>query len=435
MAAGRKASVMAPVRRPTRARRALHILLALAVAGLAVFALDAWPEMYLRRARAALQRLDYDSARASLDRYLKSRPGSAEAHLLLAQLDRRANHPADAARHLDACFFLGGPPDAIELERGLALIQNGVYNDRLDALVAKHLTRPDADEYLILEALSQGLTKTYRLKEALVCLNRMLELHPDSTYALRRRGWVHAQGEHHDLAEADYRRALDLDPGDAVARLGLAEILLNARKDGPAAAEHYERLWAVRPDASVAQGLAQSWRLAGRLEDARRLLDAWLRVHTDDALALMERGRVALDEQAPEEALPLLRRAVALAPYLYQAHYSLCTCLSTLGRTAEAKECQGRMEQAKVQVKKDKEEMAELTGRLQQAPDDADLRCRIAELFLRYGEGEGLRWLQINLQSHPDHRPTHLALAGYYERQGQLDRAAMHRRSAGAGGK
>jgi hypothetical protein len=133
-----------------------------------------------------------------------------------------------------------------------------------------------------------------------------------------------------------------------------------------------------------------------------------------------------------EEAVTLLRQAEANAPYLFDAHYSLSLCLTRMGRMAEAEACQVRMEQAKEEGKKIKEEMAQLTRQLQQTPDDADLRCRIAQLFLRYGEEEGLRWLLLNLQNHPNHRPTHLALADYYDKQGQTARAAEHRRLAGA---
>jgi tetratricopeptide (TPR) repeat protein len=292
------------------------------------------------------------------------------------------------------------------------------------------MARADADQYVILEALSQGLTKTYRLKEALVCLNRMLVLQPNSAYALRRRAWIYAQSEEQEMAEADYRRALEIDPEDSGARLGLAEILLH-QKNGAEAAGHFERLRASREDSTIALGLAQSWRLAGRLEDARRLLDDWLRSHPRDGLALAERGQVAMDEEALEEAVNFLRQAEANAPDLFDAHYTLFLCLTRLGRTAEAEACRVRMEQAKDEGKKLKEEMAQLMAQLQQAPGDADLRCRIAQLFLRYGEEEGLRWLQLNLQQHPNHQPSHLALADYYEKQGQPAPAAEHRRQAG----
>ena len=423
---------MAPPRKPGRVkRRVFSALLLLVVAILAGVGIYYWPERYLHAARTALQHLDYESARSSLLRYLEARHNSAEAHLLLAQLDRRANNYADAARHLSACQRLGGPADAIALERGLGLIQNGIYNPELDALCARHMARADADHYVILEALSQGLTKTYRLKEALVCLNRMLVLQPNSAYALRRRAWIYSQSEELEKAEADYRRALEIDPEDSGARLGLAEILLRFRKNGAEAAEHFERLRASRQDSTIALGLAQSWRLAGRSEDARRLLDDWLRSHPRDGLALAERGQLAMNEEAFEEAVNFLRQAEANAPYLFDAHYTLFLCLTRLGRTAEAEECRVRMEQAKDESKKLKEEMAQLTRQLQQAPDDADLRCRIAQLFLRYGEEEGLRWLLLNLQQHPNHRPSHLALADYYDKQGQPAPAAEHRRQAG----
>jgi tetratricopeptide (TPR) repeat protein len=403
-------------------------LTAVSLIGLGIYY---WPQRYLHEARAALKRQDFPTARAALLRYLEARPNQAEAHLLLAQLERRANNYEEAKRHLAACLRLGGSAEAVELERGLAAIQTGVYNAELDALCSKHLARADADQYLILEALSQGLTKTYRLNEALICLNRMLVLQPDSSYALRRRAWIYTQNERQDLAEADYRHALEVDPEDSVARLGLAQILLNVQKKGAEAAEHFERLWSTRQDATVALGLAQSWRLAGRSQDARRLLDDWLRSHPGDAVALAERGQLAMDEQALEEAVTLLRRSVAHDPYLFDAYYTLFLCLTRLGRTVEAEECRLRMEQAKEEAKKTKEEMAQLTRQLQQAPDDADLRCRIAQLFLRNGEEEGLRWLLLNLQHHPNHRPSHLALADYYDKQGQIALAAEHRRLAG----
>jgi tetratricopeptide (TPR) repeat protein len=408
-------------------RPAVLVLLGLSAVGLALLGAHRWPERHLRNARAALTDRKYDVARASLLRYLNARPNSAEAHLLLAQLDRRANNYADAASHLDACERLGGPSDAIAMERALAVIQNGAYNPELDRWCYEHLQRNDADQYVILEALSQGFTKTYRLKEAMACLQRMLVLQPDSSYALRRRAWIYSQGEEHDRAEADYRRALEIDPEDAAARLGLAEILLNVRKNGREAAEHYERLWAGKHEGTIALGLARGWRLLGRNADARRLLDDWLSLHPTDASALAERGRLALDEQATEQGVALLRRAITLAPYLRDANYTLYLESTKQGRKAEAEACQERMKQSE----KVREELAQLTRRLGAAPDNADLRCRIAQIFLSYGdEEEGVRWLLCTLQNHPRHAPSHRVLADYYQKRGQNDRAAEHRRLA-----
>jgi tetratricopeptide (TPR) repeat protein len=388
-------------------------------------AIHYWPERHLSAARGALQRHDYDGARTSLHRYLEARPESAEAHLLMAQLDRRSNRYDEAAAHLDACRRLGGPAEAIDLERALGAVQSGVLNAESVKLCYEHLSQEDADQLLILEALSQGFTKIYHLKEATFCLERMLALEPDNNYALRRRAWIHFQEGEYDRAEADYRRAVEIDPSDAVARQGLAQILLEIRKDFAGAAEHYEQLWPDQQDPTVVQGLARSWLLLGRVADARRLLDGWLTAHPEDPLILMERGRLAQEEDDSELSVKLLRRAIALAPNLIEANNALYQCLNRQGRKAEAEECLVRVRQAK----ENRDQLTALFRRLQQAPDDADLRCQVARLFLQLGqEEEGIRWLQVTLKRHPNHGPSHLALANYYDKIGQTTLAAQHRR-------
>jgi tetratricopeptide (TPR) repeat protein len=372
-----------------------------------------------------LERRDYDRSRASLLRYLEARPKSAEGYLLLAQLDRRANNYQDAAKHLDICRRLGGPADRIKLERALGAIQDGIWEVEHAKACYEHLSRGDADEYGILEAMGQGFLKIYRLDEARACFERMLALQPDSNFALRRRAWIHSQSEQHDLAEADYRRALEIDPEDHAARLGLAEILLEVRRNGPEAVEHFELLRQVQQDSAVMVGLARSLRLVGRVEDARCLLDGWLKQHPGDALALAELGRAALDANELDEAAILLRRATALAPYHRDANYSLYLCLTRQARIDEAEACNRRIEKAK----EARAQIAGLTRELRASPSDVELRCRIAQLFLSYGaEEEGVRWLFATLRMQPRHRSSHLALADYYEKKGEAARAAEHRR-------
>jgi tetratricopeptide (TPR) repeat protein len=405
------------------ARRAVLLAaLGLAAAGLVWFGVWYWPGRHLRTARAALRERDYAAARASLVRHLEGHPDSAEGHLLLAQLDRRANRYADALEHLDEAERLGAPEGEVDLEHALLTVQRGVYNARLDQLCYDHLARADEDrQYLILEALSQGFSKTYRLKEAKTCLDRMLVLRLDSGYALRRRAWIFFQDRQYNRAEADYRRALKVDPEDRVARLGLAQLLLDVRKNGREAARHFERLARTRRDAAVVLGLGRSWRLLGRGADARRLLDKWLADHPTDAIALTDRARLSMDRGATAEAAALLRRAVVQAPYLDEANYLLLLCAERQGRMADAEACQERMRQAK----KDREELAALTARLHRTPADPDLRCRIAGLFLRLGqEEEGVRWLRTTLDNYPGHRPSQRLLADYI---------ARHRRPASGG--
>jgi Tfp pilus assembly protein PilF len=53
-------------------------------------------------------------------------------------------------------------------------------------------------------------------------------------------------------------------------------------------------------------------------------------------------------------------------------------------------------------------------------------------ISLRAGAAEeGLRWLNSALKEDPHYAPAHKALADYYQRHGDFNRAAQHRQKAG----
>jgi tetratricopeptide (TPR) repeat protein len=414
----------------TLARQArLLLLMAIAGLGLALLIVSYWPELYLRSARQALERRDFAAAHADLERYLTARPNHAEAHLLLARLDRRANQIRAAAKHLDACQRLGGFAEEVELERALIALQNGDFDPRLEQICRRHAVPGDPQEFFILEALSQGYSKAYYLDEALFCLNRMLEIQPDNGYAVRRRAWIYSTLGKYNKAEADYRRALEIDAADTTARLGLAELLLDIRHDGAAAFEQFDRLWAAQKDSATTVGRARSLLLLGRTEEGRQLLDDWLSGHRDDSAALTARGKLALEEKDLALAESLLRQAVALAPLDPRANHTLHHCLIQQGKTSDAEQYQARFQQ----TEKDFKKLDELMQQLKQQPDDPERRCQVADIFLRHNqEAEGERWLLTTLRTHPDHAPTHKLLADYYRRIGRHDLAERHQQLAGA---
>ena len=56
----------------------------------------------------------------------------------------------------------------------------------------------------------------------------------------------------------------------------------------------------------------------------------------------------------------------------------------------------------------------------------------IGSIFLRLGQERlGLDWLYRALAHDPNHRPTHQALAEYYAKKGDQERAAQHAQRAG----
>ena len=65
-------------------------------------------------------------------------------------------------------------------------------------------------------------------------------------------------------------------------------------------------------------------------------------------------------------------------------------------------------------------------------PHDPALHFELGELLTRVGQGElGVSWFHSALRQDPGYAPAHRALAEHYERVGDRERAASHRRQAG----
>jgi predicted Zn-dependent protease len=387
-----------------------------------------WAFHHSRSARRALQRYDLPRARAHLSLCLEVWPTSAQTHFLAARTARRAGDTEDAERHLNGASRLGWPEGAIDLERALLQAQRGELA-KVEANLLP-ISREDTDEApLVLEALAQGYLMTYRLAEALHCLDRLLTLEPDHPRALVWRGEV--KERRNDLAEAirSYGRAVELVPDDEAARLRLALALTRADRVGEAAG-HFQVLLARQPgNAEVLLGLARCRRSQGRGTEAREFLDALLANHPDHVEGLCEKGKLALEDRQPDAAERLLRRACALAPFDRDANYNLVQCLLHLDKKDEARGLQARLDR----ITADLQRAADLTRKVAAAPMDPGLRHEIGVLFLRNGQEKGgLRWLHSALQAAPGHRPTHATLAEHYQRSGQ-PQAAAHQRAATGG--
>jgi Tfp pilus assembly protein PilF len=419
--------LLTPLRRsPRRTLVAALLILGLAAAGYAG-GRALWLEHHLRAAAEALDRHDYRRAEDHLAPCLAAAPSSPRAHFLAARAARATSHWDEAEDHLRACARLGWPEDAVTLERVLLQVQRGEH--RFVPYLRTRLAQGDPETLAILEVLTDEYVRTYRLRDALDTLGAYLERRSDDVQALVGRGRVWEQLFHFADAERDYRRAVEVDPDNDEARGRLAETLLVRGTPGEAA-EHFERLLARRPDGPpLLFGLARARRREGRTDEARRLLGRVLEREPAHVGALTELGRLALDEGDPAEAEGLLRRAVAAAPDDVPAHAALYDCLRLAGGE-EARACGEKLQR----LRADLERIDALTREVGKRPDEPGPRSELGVLFLRHGEEEkGVRWLTLALELDPGYVPAHQALAAYFERTGQPERAAYHRRFAPRG--
>jgi tetratricopeptide (TPR) repeat protein len=412
-----------------RGRRIALLLLALILLGSAgvLGGLRLWALNHFRAGQQALQRYDFPEALEHLERCLRAWPNQSAAHLLAAQAARRADLLERAEAHLQACEQGRSTPETA-LEQLLLRAQRGELGE-VEGLLQRLILDNHPEKDLVIEALIQGYLRLSAYGRAHGALTDLLESEPDHPWAWYWRGQLQDRVDRPAKALADYRRAVELAPHRAIFRLHLALALVQTGRH-PEARPMLERLLRERPkDPEVRLGLARCLRGLNLPGEAIPHLDLLLGDHPDHAVGWAERGLAFRDQGDSTEAVRCLRRAFALQPYSYAIVFALFTELRAQGNEQEARILQERVES----TKRDQLRIQELTAQQAGEPHNAELRCEIGKIFLRnQSDAAALHWLFAALQVDPNHRPTHAALAEYYQAKGNIEAAALHRQRATA---
>jgi tetratricopeptide (TPR) repeat protein len=377
-------------------------------------------------AQAALAADRPGEARSRLDLCLLVWPHNSEVHLLAARAARLSGDAQAAEAHLNQCLKLNGEAtEAVQLEFLLLRVQTGdleaVASPLIDCVEKGH---PDSP--LILETLARAYIHLLRYKPAYACLSRWIELRPDEAKAYQWRGWVLERLSRYKVAMEDYQRALELNPDLFPVRLRVAEMLLED-KQAPEALPHLERLYRQAPDNPEVQARLGMCRfLQNQTEDARRLMEAAVVHLPNDASLLISLAKLDLQEGHGAEAEQRLRKVLQADPSDTEALYSLASALQLQSRSDESAAVLKEYERYKDQVDR-------ANKLLQEVADSPTARAadfvELGELLLRIGrERLGVYWLEQALEREPDHPAAHTALADYYEKKGDQDKATAHRR-------
>jgi Tfp pilus assembly protein PilF len=318
--------------------------------------------------------------------------------------------------------------------------------ERTEALRAAHSGRFDDAEPLLrralernpddlepIKALALGHVGAGMFAEAEPHLSRWCALRPDDAEPFKQRMVVRHQraraaangaDQQRMMAEAaaDGLRALQLDPDDGPVAQEVIWLLLQVGR--VAEADQLCRHWLKQQpdDLWLTYLLAKIDYARGATADARALLDALLQRHLQFTPVLLLRAVLYNEAGESDKAVPLLRQVLALdRDHPREARYQLSLALA---RTGQAEEAQRLM----AEVQKDN-----LDGLLAfpHDPDAVGVKLQRAEACLGAGrEEEALRLLAPVLEPAPGSAPAHALLADYYERKGQPERAAEHRRRA-----
>ena len=400
-----------------------YALLAATAVGLWYLGEWTWGLYQYRQAVAAIQQRDFPAALVHLQTCRKVWPRDGNLWLLSAQTARRAGDFSAAEEMLAVAKRQGVLTRDLHVESSLLTAQQGRYAAVEDFLHERLKTyRPDFP--LIAEVVSAELMRTYRLAEARQVLADWISVQPNDVEVVLRSGWVAEHQFDFDAAVVDYRRVLELDPSRAAVRLRLVDILLKIRRPEEAATYVDQLLMQPNPDAELVVLAVRCRRELGKREGLRELLERLPPTKRAEPLVLAEFAQLSMLEGDLAQAEAQFRTALEKLPRERHLLYGYQQCLSRLAKTTEAQQV-GKLIQ---EVDRDGRRMGDILGALAKNPADADLRHEGGQLFLRNGLAEdGIRWLNMAIESDPNHRASHTFLADYYEKNGEAPHAQRHR--------
>lgn len=409
-------------RRPRVALLLLTIVLAGGTgAGLYLFGLHEW--------HAALKSLEKEQAveaQQHLKWCLQMWPWSTPVHLKAARAARLKGDFQEAESHLKQCLKLQkGSTAETELEFLLLRVQEGEV-DAVAPVLWQCVEQHHSESPLILETLAQAYIHDLRFGPALSCLNHCLEIAPDRALARYWHGWIYEYLGDRNEALQDYQQAIQLDPDYIPARRRLADLCLQLVRVEEAL-PHLEYLQQHFPDrADVQANLGHCRYLQGDLAEARRLLESAVEQLPNDLTVLILLGRLENQEGHFRQAEHWLRRALAVDATDPEAYHLLVRSLQGQNRPEDAEVEEEHRIQALTRVKRIHQLLREAA---QQPLSNPDSMCEIGQLFLDGKEDRlALYWLHQALEVDSSHVPTHRALAQYYEKKGDTERAKAHRR-------
>lgn len=289
----------------------------------------------------------------------------AEEHVERAHEHFEAARWEEAESELRRALSLDPSRTEWHFNLGLTLEAAGRWAAAIRALLDAHRLDPEEAQTSLL--IGVNYLRLDKPRRAVQWLERAHALESDAADPLVHLIEAHARLGEHDKAEVCFYMAVQLpDVDEALAQANLAESLLDRGLTERA-------LWCLRRAVEIDPQLpriharlAEAHRAAGKLDRARQLYLAELRVSPGDIDTLLDLSDLLVEMNRPQEAAEKCRRVLELQPDNIDAHMSLGELALREGRTKEA--------------------LASFQLALRLDPDDSQARRRSADALLRLGE-------------------------------------------------
>lgn len=241
-----------------------------------------------RKARAGVYRAvhRYAEAVADYSEALRSAPGNAELYYERGLAQQESGHYEPALGDYAEAVKLNPKLYQAYLYRGIIFLAAGKPAEARKEFFKVVLEAPAAEGYL--GNLYTGLAYEAESNDqfALIEYNAGIKIKPDAPKLHIRRGNLYARTGQEALATADYDRALQLDPGEIEAYLGLGA--LHSEKDIAAAKEFYSKALSlsISQNATANFGYGYQYYKEGSYLDAVRMFKAAAELDPGNALYL-----------------------------------------------------------------------------------------------------------------------------------------------------
>ncbi len=315
--------------------------------------------------------------------------------------------------------------DRVERQEALRIAERGDFSTA-EALL-KRVAQRHPNDAAVARALALGYLSADRLAEAEPYFERWCQARPGDAepYNERIRLWLRWSRLRNVVEDA--RRVLELEPDNRKLRQQLPRwlLIMGRFEEAEEECQRFLRAWPDDPWVLLIQAMLHQRQ--GRLQAATAIVDRLVADYRDFAEAYVLRATLYLDADQPDKAIPWLERAAAIqeGPHRREALYELSLALARTGKTKDAEQVM-----AEARLLQEQESLrGMLHGSEGERPDNVNVQVRLAEEMLNAGQTEsGLRRLTDILKQDPNCAAAHRVLAAYYDKQGQLERAAEHRR-------
>ena len=261
-----------------------------------------WSETYDRELRDVFS-LQSDVAQSIAQKVAVTITGEERARLTAA----RPVSPEVYESYLKGRSILDGAYNRSSLEESIGYFEQATGRDPTFAPAYVGL----ADAYDRLGTIFIGTPPNEMRPRVVRAARKALELDPGLAEAHVLLADVYQEQWRWGDAEAEYKQALDLKPNDAAAHVGFAHWLLSQGRTEEAVT------WTARgreldPIEVSGAAMGETLFFARRYDEAIRELQSELAVHEDSASALWYLGFALIAKDQPDEAIPVLEKAVIL---------------------------------------------------------------------------------------------------------------------------